>query len=85
MKKQASTDLAVFFKHDAKAFFHQQSEKVKKSFGQISKALKQRYEEGLALLKYKRDLNLRSRKDGEPLHSYGRISEWLMIEPTLLL
>jgi len=55
---------------DVKAFYHQQSEAVRKSFSELSKALMQRYEGGLALLKYKRDFNSRSRKEGEPLHSY---------------
>ena len=68
--RKAGQYLAVFLNDDAKAFFHQQSETVKKSFGELSKALKQRYEGGLALLKYKRDLNSRSHKDSEPLHSY---------------
>ena len=68
--EKAGQYLAVFLKDDAKAFFHQQSETVKKSFSELSEALKQRYEGGLALLKYKRDFNSRSRKDGEPLHSY---------------
>ena len=68
--EKAGQYLAVFLKDDAKAFSHQQSETVKKSFSELSEALKQRYEGGLALLKYKRDFNSRSRKDGEPLHSY---------------
>ena len=34
--------LAVYLKDDAKAFYHQQSETVKKSFSQLSRALKQR-------------------------------------------
>ena len=62
--------LAVYLKDDAKAIYHQQSETVRKSFSELSKALKQRYEGGLALFKYKRDFNSRSRKEGEPLHSY---------------
>ena len=68
--EKAGQCLAVCLKDDAKAFFHQQSETVKKRFSELSKALKQRYDGGLALLKYKRDFNSRSRKDGEPLHSY---------------
>jgi hypothetical protein len=32
--------------------------------------LKERYEGGLALLKYKKEFNARNRKDGETLHSY---------------
>ena len=68
--EKASQYLAVYLKDDAKAFYHQQSKTVRKSFSELSKALKQRYEGGLALLKYKRDFNSRSRKEGEPLHSY---------------
>lgn len=34
------------------------------------KALQDRYEGGLALLKYKKEFYGRSRQDGEPLHSY---------------
>lgn len=68
--EKAGQYLAVYLKDDAKAFYHQQPETVRKSFSELSKALKQRYEGGLALLKYKRDFNSRSRKEGEPLHSY---------------
>ena len=68
--EKAGQYLAVFLKDDVRAFFfHQQSETVKKSFSELSKARKQRYKGGLALLKYKRDFNSRSLKDGEPLHS----------------
>ena len=38
--EKAGQYLAVFLKDDAKAFFHQQSETVKKSFSELSKALK---------------------------------------------
>lgn len=55
--EKAGQYLAVFMKDDAKAFFYQQSETVKKSFCDLPKALKQRYEGSLALLKYKRDCN----------------------------
>lgn len=65
------------------AFYHQQPETVRKSFSELSKALKQRYEGGLALLKYKRDFNSRSRKEGEPLHSY--LADLRITEPTFLL
>lgn len=65
--EKAGQYLAVYLKDDAKAFYRQQSETVMKSFSQLSKALKQRHEEGLALLKYKRDFNSRSRNEGEPL------------------
>ena len=68
--EKAGQYLAVYLKDDAKAFYLQQSETMRKSFSELSKALKQRYEGGLALLKYKRDFNSRSRKEGEPLHSY---------------
>ena len=68
--EKAGQYLAVYLKDDAKAFYHQQPETVRKSFSELSNALKQRYEGGLALLKYKRDFNSRSRKEGEPLHSY---------------
>ena len=55
--EKAGHYLAVFLKDNATAFFHQQSETVEKSFSELAKALKQRYKGGLALLKYKRDLN----------------------------
>ena len=42
--EKAGQYLAVYLKDDAKAFHHQQSESVKKSFCELSKALKQRYE-----------------------------------------
>ena len=60
MDEKAGQYLAVYLKDDAKAFYHQQSEAVRKSFSELSKALKLRYEGGLALLKYKRDFNSRS-------------------------
>lgn len=68
--EKAGQFLAVFLKDDAKAFYHQQAEVVKKSYSELCKALKDRYEGGLALLKYKKDFNSRARKDGETLHSY---------------
>ena len=68
--KTAGQYLAVFLKDDAKAFYHQQSETVRKSYKELSQALKERYEGGLALLKYKKEFNARDRKDGETLHSY---------------
>ena len=43
---------------------------MRKSYRELSQALKERYEEGLALLKYKKEFNARLRKDGETLHSY---------------
>ena len=58
--EKAGQYLAVYLKDDTKAFYDQQSEAVRKSFSELSKALKQRYEGGLALLKYKRDFNSRS-------------------------
>ncbi|KAJ7381806.1 hypothetical protein OS493_038927, partial [Desmophyllum pertusum] len=68
--EKAGQYLAVYLKDDAKAFYHQQQETVRKSFSELSNALKQRYEGGLALLKYKREFNSRSRKESEPLHSF---------------
>ena len=68
--EKAGQYLAVFLKDDAKAFYHQQSEAVRKSYRELSQALKERYEGGLALLKYKKEFNARGRKDGETLHSY---------------
>ena len=68
--EKAGQYLAVFLKDDAKAFYHQQSETVRKSYRELSRALKERYEGGLALLKYKKEFNARCRKDGETLHSY---------------
>ncbi|KAJ7365130.1 hypothetical protein OS493_007779 [Desmophyllum pertusum] len=68
--EKAGQYLAVYLKDDAKAFYHKQQETVRKSFSELSKALKKRYEGGLALLKYKREFNSRSRKEGEPLHSF---------------
>ena len=58
--EKAGQYLAVYLKDDAKAFYHQQSEAARKRFSELSKALKQRYEGGLALLKYERDFNSRS-------------------------
>jgi hypothetical protein len=51
---KAGQYLAVFLKDDAKAFYHQQSDTVRKSYKELSQALKERYEGGLALLKYKK-------------------------------
>ena len=68
--EKAGQYLAVFLKDDTKAFFHQQSETVRKSKRKLSRALKERYEGGLALLKYKKEFNARCRKDGETLDSY---------------
>ena len=62
--------LAVFLKDGAKAFYHQQSDTVRKSYNELSQALKERYEGSLALLKYKKEFNARNRKDGETLHPY---------------
>lgn len=50
-------------------------------FLRVIKGSKHRHKGGLALLKYKRDFNSRGRKEGEPLHSYLRISEWLTTDP----
>ena len=50
--------------------YHQQSDTVRKSYKELSQTLKERYEGGLALLKYKKEFNARNRKDGETLHSY---------------
>ena len=61
---------SVYLTDDAKALYHQQSETMKKSFSELSRVPNQRSEGGLALLKYKRDFNSRSRKDGKPLQSY---------------
>ena len=58
-----------FLKDEAKAFYHQQ-EDVRKSYGQLSKDITDRYEGGLALLKYRREFNGGVRKDFEALHSY---------------
>ena len=62
--------LAVFLTDDEKVFYHQQPESVRKSYGELSGALKERYEGDLALLKYKKVFNGRSRKSGETLNSY---------------
>lgn len=51
--EKAGQYLALYLKDDAKAYYHQQSETVRKKFSDLSKALKQRYEGSLALLKYK--------------------------------
>ena len=59
-----------FLTDDAKAFYHQQPESVRKSYGKLSGALKERYEGGLALLKYKKVFDGRSRKSRETVHSY---------------
>jgi hypothetical protein len=67
---KAGQYLAVFLKDDAKAFYHQQSDTVRKSYKELSRAFKERYEGGLALLKYKKEFNARNGKDGETLHSY---------------
>jgi hypothetical protein len=68
--EKAGQFLAVFLTDDAKAFYHQQQESVRKSYKELSGALKERYEGGLALLKYKKVFNGRCRKSGETLHSY---------------
>ena len=68
--EEAGQYLAVFLKDDAKAFYLQQSETVGKSYRGLSRALKERYEGGLALLKYKKEFIARCRKDGQTLHSY---------------
>jgi hypothetical protein len=68
--EKAGQFLAVFLTDDAKAFYHQQQESVRKSYEELSGALKERYEGGLALLKYKKVFNGRCRKSGETLHSY---------------
>ena len=70
-EEKAGQFLAVFLTDDAKAFYHhQQQESVRKSYKELSGALKERYEGGLALLKYKKVFNGRCRKSGETLHSY---------------
>ena len=68
--EKAGQFLAVFLTDDAKAFYHQQQESVRKSYKELSGALKERYEGGLALLKCKKVFNGRCRKSGETLHSY---------------
>ena len=68
--EKAGKYLAVYLKDEAKAFYHQQEEDVRKSYKRLSKALTDRYEGGLALLKSKKEFNGRVRKDGEALHSY---------------
>ena len=68
--EKAGQYLAVFLTSDAKAFYHQQPESVRKSYKELSGALKERYEGGLALLKYKKVFNCRSSNNGESLHSY---------------
>lgn len=67
---KAGKYLAVYLKEEAKAFYHQQEEPVRNSYKALSQALVERYEGGLALLKYKKEFNSRVRKDGEALHSY---------------
>ena len=62
--------LAVFLKNNAKAFYHQQSDTVRKSYRELSDALKERYEGGLALLKYEKEFHARNRQEGETLNSY---------------
>ena len=68
--EKAGQFLAVFLTDGAKAFYHQQQESVRKSYKELSGALKERYEGGLELLKYKKVFNGRCRKSGETLHSY---------------
>ena len=68
--EKAGQYLAVYLIDEAKAFYHQQDESVKKSFSALSKVLIERYEGGLALLKYKKNFNSCARNDGEALHSY---------------
>ena len=67
---KAGQYLAVFLKDDAKAFYHQQGQDVRVSYKKLSEALKERYEGGSALLKYKKEFSAKSRKDGESLHTY---------------
>jgi hypothetical protein len=68
--EKAGQFLAVFLTDDATAFYHPQQESVRKSYKELSGALKERYEGGLALLKYKKVFNGRCRKSGATLHSY---------------
>ncbi len=70
LDEKAGKYLAMYLKDEAKSFYHQQEEDVRKSYKRLSKALTDRYEGGLALLKYKKEFNGRVRKDGEALHSY---------------
>ena len=67
--EKAGQYLVVYLKDEAKVFYHQQDELVKKSFSALSKVLIERYEGGLALLKYKKNFNSCTRNDGEALHS----------------
>lgn len=68
--KKAGKYLAVYLYDEPKAFYHQQDKDVRKSYERLSKALTDRHEGGLALLKYKKEFNSRLRKDGEALQSY---------------
>jgi hypothetical protein len=65
---QTAQYLAVFLKDDAKAFYHQQSDTVMKSYKELSHAVEERYEGRLALLRYKKEFNERNRRDGEALY-----------------
>ena len=65
--EKAGQYLAVYLIDEAKAFYHQQDESVKKSFSALSKVLIERYERGLALLKYKKNFKSCARNDGEAL------------------
>ena len=54
--EKAGQYLAVYLKDDAKAFYHQQPETVRKSFSELLNALKQRYEGGTGVAKVQEGL-----------------------------
>ena len=49
VRRKSRSIFGSVFENDAKAFYHQQSETVRKSYRELSRALKERYEGGLAL------------------------------------
>ncbi|XP_048583228.1 uncharacterized protein LOC125556701 [Nematostella vectensis] len=67
--EKAGQYLAVYLKDEAKAFYHEQEDSVRRSYRALCKALNYRFE-GLAILKYKKEFAERIRDEGEPLHSY---------------
>lgn len=62
--------LTISLEGDAQAFLFELPEDCRKSYQSLSKKLIQRYEGGLAVLKYIRDWQQRTRKKGEPLNTY---------------
>lgn len=71
--ESAGKFLTIALEGDAQAFLFElpdDEKNYRKSFKALSEQLIQRYEGGLAVLKYIRDWQQRTRKKGEPLNTY---------------